>query len=186
MAHRTLVTGFLAFGGFDVNPSALLAQASGRPHELIEVAFAAADDFLDRAVSARDFDRILMLGVRGGGTRMEVERFARNHVGAAPDVRGEVRGPAAIEPGGPDFLGGTLLDHATEFSASDDAGSYLCNYVYYRALRRLPTTIQVGFVHVPPLDVVALDEQQRLLADFLRVVEAAPGSLRHPPPCWPT
>ena len=171
MPHRTLVTGFLAFDGFDVNPSALLARSCGRPHELIEVAFEAADEFLDRIVTAAGvYDRVLMLGVRGGGTRLEAERVARNFVGAAPDVRGHIRGPAPIEPGGPDVLRGTLFSPSTELPGSDDAGCYLCNYLYYRALRRLAGTY-VGFVHVPPLDVVPFDEQRRQLARLLQAVE---------------
>ncbi|HZN67403.1 MAG TPA: hypothetical protein VFB66_19095 [Tepidisphaeraceae bacterium] len=174
MNHRTLVTGFLAFEGFEVNPSALLARSSGRPHELIEVAFDAVEEFLDRlAVAAPDYDSVLMLGVRGGGTRIEVERVARNHVGASPDVRGQVIGPAPIEPAGPDALYGTLFPDDLHWPASHDAGCYLCNYVYYRALRRLPPTIRVGFGHVPPLNVVPLHEQQRDLSRLLELIDSA-------------
>ncbi len=174
MAHRTLVTGFLAFPGFDVNPSALLAQSCGRPYELIEVAFEAAEQFLDRLAASCDrYDRLLMLGVRGGGSRIEVERLARNQVGPSPDVRGRVLGPAAIDRDGPDVLPGTLYPGSTDWPASDDAGCYLCNYLYYRALRRLPSTVRIGFAHVPPLHVLPLDEQQRDLATLLQHLESA-------------
>src|SRR4051812_6908477 len=107
---RTFVTGFREFGGFAVNPSALLAESCGRPFELLEVSYAAVDEFLDRlATRAGAFDRLLMLGLRGRGTGMEVELFARNHVGEVPDVRGIVRGPAPIEPGGADALSSTMF-----------------------------------------------------------------------------
>jgi len=174
MNHRTLVTGFLAFEGFDVNPSALLAQSCALPYELIEVGFEAAEEFLDRLVAASPAcDRILMLGVRGGGSRIEIERVARNHVGPSPDVRGQVLGPGPIEPGGPDALYGTLFPDDLHWPASSDAGCYLCNYVYYRALRRLPPTIKVGFAHVPPLNVLALHEQQRDLSRLLELIDSA-------------
>jgi pyroglutamyl-peptidase len=175
MAYRTLVTGFLAFEGFPENPSALLAQSSGLPFELLEVSFAGVDDFLDRVQrSTERFDRLLMLGVRGRGTTIDLERVARNHVGAAPDVRGVVRGPAPIEPAAPDTLTTTLFD-ATQIgamSSSTDAGCYLCNYIYYRALRRLPGK-RVGFVHVPPLDAIPLDAQRWELARLIDAIERA-------------
>ena len=177
MTHRTLVTGFLAFQGFDVNPSALLAQSSGRPYELIDVSFDAAETFLERlAASHGAYDRVLMLGVRGSGALIEVERLARNHVGPELDVRGEVRGPGPIEPGAPATLPTTLFDPASTAatSFSDDAGCYLCNYIYYRALRRFPRS-RVGFVHVPPLDVVPLEAQQRHLASLLELVGCQPS-----------
>jgi pyroglutamyl-peptidase len=173
MAHRTLVTGFLAFDGFPVNPSALLAESSGRACELLEVSYAAADGFLDRlSVSAESFDQLLMLGVRGRGTTIDLERVARNHVGASPDVRGVVRGPGPIDPAAPDTLPTTLFDvtATSAMSYSTDAGCYLCNYLYYRALRRLPEK-RVGFVHVPPLDVLPFADQRRVLAGLIDLIE---------------
>lgn len=178
MPDRTLVTGFLAFGGFDVNPSALLAQSCGRPFELLEVSFAAADAFLDRVADDASFDRLVMIGVNARGTTIHLERTARNQVGDTPDVRGVVRGPAPVEPLGPAKLPTTLFDTTpalATFATSDDAGCYLCNYVYYRALRRLPGT-RVGFVHVPPLGVVSFDVQRRQLAALLDAVEAGDRS----------
>jgi pyrrolidone-carboxylate peptidase len=55
-------------------------------------------------------------------------------------------------------------------SSSADAGCYLCNYLYYRALRRLPGK-RVGFVHVPPLDVLPFEDQRRVLAGLIDRIE---------------
>ena len=177
MTGRTLVTGFLPFGGFSVNPSALLAESCGRTFELLEVSYAAVDAFLSSlAARAGSFDRLLMLGLRGNGTFINLERLARNHIGPSPDVRDVVRGPAPIEAGAPATLATTLFDPGIDLPVlrpSDDAGSYLCNYIYYRALRSFPTKA-VGFVHVPPLDVVPLETQRRELADLLERLEHPP------------
>src|SRR4051794_28815915 len=87
MRARTFVTGFTAFGGSASTPSAVLAESCGRPFELLKVSYAAVDEFLTRLASrANTFDRLLMLGLRGGGTAIEIERLARNHVGVEPDV----------------------------------------------------------------------------------------------------
>ena len=174
MRRRTFVTGFTQFGGFAVNPSALLAESCARPFELLEVSFAVVDDFLERLASRPEsFDRLLMLGLRAGGATIEAERLARNHVGDGPDVRGEIRGPGPVEPGGPKTLAGTLLndDRDARPAFSDDAGCYLCNYVYYRALRLLPDK-RVGFVHVPPQEVIPIDEQRTELALLLDAIES--------------
>jgi pyroglutamyl-peptidase len=179
MAPRVLVTGFLPFGEHAVNPSARLAESCGKPFEILEVSFAAVDDFLLRLASAQlPPDVLLMLGLRGGGIGIDVERIARNHVGTSPDMRGETRGPGPINPGGPDVLPTRLfhgLSLPQRFAPSDDAGCYLCNYVYYQALRRLPLAVRVGFVHVPPLDALPLEEQQRELHDLLQLIEVQPA-----------
>ena len=113
MARRTLVTGFLPFRGFSVNPSALLAQSCGRSFELLEVAYEAVDGWLDRIEAAGgEFDQLVMIGLRGDGNSFYLEQLARNEIGATPDVRGVVRGPGPIEPDGPAQVTGTLFDTA--------------------------------------------------------------------------
>jgi pyroglutamyl-peptidase len=180
MPHRTLITGFLAFGAFDVNPSALLAESCGRRHVLLEVAFDAVDRFVDE-IDPYSFDRLLMIGVGAHATAMQLECFARNFVGEMPDVRGKVLGPSFIEHGGPSSIHTTLWDPITPppvplgVHASDDAGSYLCNYAYYRALRRLAPEKHVGFLHVPPIEVLPIEQQHEVLARLLEHLEGEPG-----------
>ena len=52
-------------------------------------------------------------------------------------------------------------------SISDDPGRFLCNYVYYRSLQKVPTSV---FIHVPPLEVIDLDAQVRFVQSFLEIV----------------
>ena len=173
MSDRLLVTGFLPFGGFDVNPSALLSASCGRRHELIEVAFDAVDTFVDRIVSADGFDTLLMFGMRSrGATGFELERRALNVISPRPDTRHHVRGPAPIDPDGPPELASTLFTspQLPVGRFSDDAGRYLCNYAYYRALRALPNK-RIGFVHVPPIDVMPIEEQRDALKQLIHHVE---------------
>jgi pyrrolidone-carboxylate peptidase len=172
---RTLVTGFLAFGRFDTNPSALLAQSCDRRHQLIEVAFEAVDEFLDH-LNPLSFDRLLMLGVCGTSDRFRLECVARNIIGADPDVRLQIRGPGPIDPSAPPTLNTTLWASARVPAEliHHDAGCYLCNYAYFRALTRFPQK-QVGFCHVPPMEVMAIDNQRDLLRQLIDQIES-----RHP------
>lgn len=179
---RTLVTGFLAFGEFTVNPSALLAESSGRPFRLIEVAYGAADESIAQLDPA-NFERLLMIGVDGRASHMRLEQIARNRVGPRPDVRGfspcmGSETATALDPDAPDVLVGTLWQRFSALAAdtarrqvADDAGTYLCNYLYYRALARFGATHAVGFLHIPPVDRLALPVQQQVLQEILQVIE---------------
>lgn len=159
---RILVTGFGPFDGFEANPSEQLARDSGLPHRILPVSFQAVDEFLDE-LAADPPDMLLMLGVAGESERMRLECVARNFVGSYPDVDGRVFGPGPIDPTGPAALSGTLWKPELEsmshdFESSVDAGDYLCNYIYFRALQALPMT-RVGFLHVPPYHGITLDSQ---------------------------
>ncbi|MBC8106002.1 MAG: hypothetical protein H7Z14_05385 [Anaerolineae bacterium] len=176
-SDRTLVTGFLAFEGFDVNPSALLAEQCGRRFELIEVSYSAVDAFLDR-LDPDSFDRWLMLGVAGKSSRMRLEKFGRNVIGARSDVRGNVS-IDEIDPGCPTRIAGTMWQTPTfaiesnTRRPSDDAGDYLCNYIYYRGLRKFDGVgKQIGFLHVPPLERMSIETQLAELNDILREIES--------------
>ena len=95
-----------------------------------------------------------------------MEMFARNER-KGDDVRGhENLGP--IDDRGPLLLPSTLwtpelatdllLFAPREVATSLDAGTFLCNYLYYRGLERFPGK-RVGFLHVVMPGVVSLDRQ---------------------------
>ena len=172
---RTFVTGFGPFGSVTDNPSGRLAEGCGRPFEVLEVAYEAADAFLAR-LDPRSFDALLMLGVAVSRDRPTPELMARNWKGEVPDVRGKSL-PGPIEEGEPLLLEATLWEAGlvAELSvdpglfASMDAGSYLCNYLSYRALRRFPEK-RVGFLHVPPFEKVEQARQAEVLEKVLAAV----------------
>ena len=150
----------------------MLAEGCGRNHAVLEVAYDFVDAFL-RALDPADFDALLMLGVATGRDGMTPELFARNWRGETPDVRGKGQaGP--IEEGEPLLVESTLwnahllaeIEVSLGLRTSMDAGSYLCNYTSYRALRRFPDK-KVGFLHVPPFEKVPQERQAEILAKVL-------------------
>ena len=174
---RTFVTGFGSFGNVTDNPSGRLAASCGRPFQVLEVAYEAADAFLD-GFDPEGFDTLLMLGVAVSRDRVTPELYARNWRGETPDVRGSsLSGP--IEEGEPLLIESSLWNAhlVAELSlipgvfASMDAGHYLCNDLAYRALRRFPET-RVGFLHVPPFERVPQERQTEILAQILAAIEA--------------
>ncbi|MCW5943038.1 MAG: tRNA (adenosine(37)-N6)-threonylcarbamoyltransferase complex ATPase subunit type 1 TsaE [Fimbriimonadaceae bacterium] len=174
---RTIVTGFGPFGGVARNPSAWLAERSGRPHRVLEVSFCAVDAFL-ADLDPDSFDRLLMLGLAAGETdpRLRLESRAVNRVGKTPDVAGVVAGPGPIDPFAPPqrranlFIDRLAMD-TERWRVSVDAGDYLCNYALFRALGAFPDR-RIGFVHVPPEATWPLDNQLAAFSELLTEVES--------------
>jgi pyroglutamyl-peptidase len=176
MSERTLVTGFGPFLDVTDNPSAKLAEALDRPHKILEVSFQAAEDFLS-GLDLGKFDRLLMIGVAQGRAHLCAELFARNSYGSVSDVLGNVRS-GVIEEGQPLLLESTLFSNEAlaqvlvdrpHTRVSLDAGSYLCNFTYFKALTAIPQK-QIGFLHVPPFEKVAFEEQMETVRDILSAV----------------
>lgn len=161
---RLLVTGFGPFPGMPRNPSAALARrvaASPRWRVLgVEVecrilatAYSALATELDPAL-AEGPDAVLLIGVAGRSKRIRVERRATNRRSTLfPDVTGETA--VALASGrtaerrsriAPIKLLRLLCGHSLPAYISRDAGRYLCNAAYYRALA-LPRPVL--FIHVP-------------------------------------
>jgi len=152
-----LVTGFGPFNGVEENPSAWLAERSNVSFQVLEVSFRAVDAFLQHLAST-PHHRILLLGVHGRARIQHQEMFARNLVGPHADVLGETR-EGIME--GPPVVGSTLFRGKPPVSGMKltfDAGTYLCNYIYYQALLRLPDR-QFGFLHVPRFELMPAERQ---------------------------
>jgi pyroglutamyl-peptidase len=169
--RAVLVTGFGSFGEFEQNPTEVLA--CGCPtHHVLRVSFSAVDQFL-AGLDLPEGCIWVQLGVSAKAKKLTFELAARNQNGVSADVDGITK-PGEIEPGPPVLLG-TLWDQAIQdslpfdFEVSSDAGGYLCNYLYYRSLRRFPHA-RIGFLHVPPETIVPLAELKALLGETLAAV----------------
>ena len=163
---RVLVTGFEPFGGNEVNPSALIAEAL--EGVVLPVSFERAATALRGAIEEHEPDLVVCFGLAADRAAISVERFAHNlDEASTTDNSGKAGSGGPIDPDGPLALGSTLpVDaivaalraDAIPAEVSRDAGGYLCNHVFY-SLRRAGAN--GGFVHVPPLDTLPLDTQIR-------------------------
>ncbi|EJT01357.1 MULTISPECIES: pyroglutamyl-peptidase I [Rhizobium] len=179
---KALVTGFDAFAGLPFNPSEEILKSLRRhpPNDLFDLiefsvlptSYAGVDNWLERSLDlALDADLILMLGLSVSTDRLKLERFAINvaDCGVA-DNRGEVRSGVAIVDGGPraygtsvnlERVGAQLAVAGIPYCVSNNAGDYVCNYIYYRVLRRLDevaSTAKALFVHIPWAYPVTIQE----------------------------
>ncbi len=174
MNSRTLVTGFGPFGTVVKNPSACLAEACGAPHEVLAVSFDAVDRWI-ASFNSVAIDALLLMGVASGRSQVSLETTARNQIGSVPDVLGVDRRSAEIDAALPATLAGTLwsaqlLGQASgDLVVSHDAGTYLCNFIYFRALQSWPH-LRIGFLHVADFDAVSFARQSVILADLLQAI----------------
>jgi pyroglutamyl-peptidase len=175
---KVLIAGFGPFPGAPWNPSGRLAIALARRRrpalagiEITSHVFATAYASVDRDLHkllAQKPDVILIFGLAARRRHICIETRARNARSLVfPDVSGSRSDRAAIESGEQRELTGNApfarLLHAVRTTAfraalparlSRDAGRYLCNYAYWRALEHAHDNHPlVQFVHIPAVAV---------------------------------
>src|SRR5262249_18264490 len=168
-AVRVVIGGFGPFPGAPSNPSGRLAIALARRRRPalagIEIAshiFATAYDAVDRDLPkllARKPDVLLIFGLADRRRHICIETRARNARSILfPDASGWRPERAVIEPRQHALTGSAPLPRllnalrqtALPARFSRDAGAYLCNYAYWRALQSAPGGRPlVQFVHIP-------------------------------------
>jgi pyroglutamyl-peptidase len=171
---RILIAGFGRFPGAPVNPSGLIASRLAlRRRPALEGTHRAAHVFATRyadvdrdlpALLARETPAIVLLfGVATRARHLRIEERARNRVSVLfPDAGGFRPVMPAIAPGRTALRNARPIARLIRAARSTgvpavrsrNAGTYLCNYIYWRALeaaRRPGGPRLVAFVHVPPI-----------------------------------
>jgi len=166
-----LIAGFGRFPGAPYNPSAPLARAVARRRRpafadvrrivhIFETSYAAVDRDLPKLLTQHKPDIVLMFGLAGRTNFLRIETRARNARSVLfPDVSGYQPMEREIAPGQAPLRGNapfTRLFAASRASRtptrlSRDAGRYLCNYVYWRALEASRSGTLAQFIHIPPV-----------------------------------
>ena len=178
---RVLLTGFEPFGGSDVNSSwetaARVEQLAPIGVELVvlqlPVSFKRAGETVIEILQTKRPDVLVMLGQRGKGQSVDIERIAVNLMDSAnPDNDGYCPQEQLIQADGESAyfcnlpvkaLRDALLQRNMPAKVSNSAGLYVCNSTYYNALYEIDKqdlSAQAVFVHLPkisnefPLDLL--------------------------------
>lgn len=165
-----LITAFEPFGGENINPSWLAAEALNGSEiagaqivaRQLPVVFREVLPVLYAAMDELQPEIILALGQAGGRSDISVERIGINIDDARiPDNAGEQPIDEAIVADGPAGYFSTLpvkamvaamRDAGIPASVSHSAGTFTCNRVMYGLLHRLHrdgNRARGGFVHIP-------------------------------------
>jgi len=169
---RILITGFGPFPGAPYNPTMplvarllrlrrpALADVELSGH-IFPVTYRAVDRELPQLMAQRRPHALLMFGLATRTRHLRIETRARNAVTMLwPDAdhsrsrKGSIIGGADAMPFGPDTakLLRAALGTGIDARASRDAGSYLCNYLSWRAIEAVQNDDHLraaAFVHVP-------------------------------------
>ena len=198
-----VVTGFDRFGDLALNPTEAIVESlsnDARPTygdalrcTVLPTQYASAGKEIEDIVRDRRPSVILGLGVSSSRDVICPERFALNvDDSERADNAGFVRTGEEIEPGGPAAVATTaditavlqrLVDGKVRAKISNHAGTYVCNHVYYRALRTLErerVRSSCLFVHVPMPTAPAADvppEDQWSIQDMLQASRTILGEL---------
>lgn len=171
---RILVIGFGPFPGAPFNPSAKIVEALARRRRpalaeieltahVLQTVYAAVDRDLPKLFAAKH-DVVLMFGLAGRRRALCIETRARNACSVLfPDAGGHrpsdsviIRRVPSARKGNAPFaqLLSAARTSAVPSRLSRDAGRYLCNYAYWRALERVRSGRPlVAFVHVPAVRI---------------------------------
>lgn len=185
---RVLVSGFEAFGGASINPTAKLCELLQRaiagesaprslplPENLeirsilLPVTFDEAYLRLREEVDAFDPHAIVAFGQAGGRDAVELERIAINVIDAdIPDNKGALIQDRPVSENGAaaHFSSLPLRQILSELKQenipariSNTAGAYVCNFLFYRMMEENSGNHRrCGFVHVPYLPEQVMDK----------------------------
>ena len=171
---RILITGFGPFPGAPYNPTQPLVarllrlrrpafsnvELSGH---IFQVTYSTVDRELPELIARHRPHALLMFGLAGRTAHLRIETRARNAVTMLwPDAaQTRVRkGSIGLGPDAMQFGPHTLrllraaLGTGIDARPSRNAGSYLCNYLSWRAIEAVGTDDHLrraAFIHIPPL-----------------------------------
>lgn len=155
---RILVTAFEPFGGSDTNISQRVLDAiqADVTKLLLPVSFRRAPEVLNEAIEQFQPDVIIAMGQAAEGDKIRLERLAINMMDSAKgDNDGYLPAEELICPEAPLALKTSLpvkqlcadcINAGFPTKVSNSAGLYVCNCIYFEALRHTTNSL---FVHIP-------------------------------------
>ena len=185
---KIILTGFEPFGGSEMNSSWETAVRVGQlaPKDvcmetlLLPVSFERAGKMIREALREKRPDVLVMLGQRGKGESIDIERIAINMMDASnPDNDGYHPQEQTIVDGGEaayfsnlpmKTLRDALLHRGIPARVSNSAGLYVCNSAYYNALNEIydqGLSTKALFIHLP---IISEDFPIEMLTDAILAI----------------
>lgn len=191
--NTILITGFEPFGGDAINPTQLILDKLPSNigdffiHKiLLPVEFIGAPEKAINEYKKIKPQIMIMLGQAGGRSEITPELNAKNIMNARiPDNKGYQPIDEVIDPQGDEILHSTLpinkiVEEVNKIGipciASDHAGRYVCNTLFYRVLNENKGEVPTGFIHVPfikeqgHVPYLEFDEIYRAIIKIIEVV----------------
>ncbi len=165
---KILITAFDPFGGESINPSQeAVARIPGRIGDsqiiklTVPTSFARSFETVRSAIESENPNYVIMIGQAGGRTEITPERRALNQIDARiPDNDGCQPTGQKVRADAPEEYPSTLpveqfvkalSDSGLPARLSETAGTFVCNYLFFRVMDYLKNDshTKAGFVHIP-------------------------------------
>ena len=173
---KVLITAFGQFPGVEINPSELLLKQIEKcklPDTELTVCLLPVDyDYCESWISKvdKDYDLVIHIGVATKSEKNRVEIQAKNNSGKSVDIHGVAR-KGKINQNAVSHISSLLTfeflsqNQSLPLELSEDAGNYLCNFLYFSSLYKFRHK-KVIFYHIVPETIVSIDQQVDLFSWF--------------------
>jgi pyrrolidone-carboxylate peptidase len=143
----------------------------------LDVSWMKIDQFVT-SIAHEKFDLMIHLGVAINNSLMRIELNAKNNCKGI-DIFGKTPLNNRISMEGQDFntnidtiqLESFVQKHNRKVRFSEDAGAYLCNYIYYKSLELFSKKSKVLFIHIADVfynkEAVSIENQAELIEELL-------------------
>lgn len=184
---KILISSFGPFHNFENNPSELIMNEL--KHEfnfdlkksidwkVIPVTYKAVDALYNDNIINK-YNYIIHLGVATNFDKLRIEINAHNSI-SGNDIDGFEPGNQIINNGNEiissnfpfEVIDYILIKYKDEVVISDDAGRYLCNYIYYKSLYHFKNESKVIFIHIADFKnnnkALSIEIQKKIINDFV-------------------
>lgn len=170
---KITITAFEPFGGFSTNSSYIaLSKLNNLDVDRIFLPVSYPDAFVTLKETIKESNFIVLLGMAAKREKISIEERAKNILEfKIPDNNNQIITNRLIDENAPEFIYSKIdidnlisylnLDNELVYKSSD-AGSYICNYLYFKVLREF--NIPSIFIHIPNYQT---DEEFKQLDVFL-------------------
>ena len=149
---------------------------------LIPVTFSESFTTLQKKINEFNPDIVMCFGQAAGSESIQLESVALNSIDAdIPDNQGHQPQKEMINHLGElsylatlpiQGLDGALKDAGIPSRISNSAGTYVCNYLFYRLMETNQDTLRLcGFIHVPLLETMSLEDLKKALSVMLEYLD---------------
>lgn len=168
---KVLISGFEPFGGYSTNPTQEMVkylQNNKLDIENVEikaitlpVTYFESWDIFKKNIDSFQPDIVLAFGYAPSSSKIRLEKLARNFDGGYKDNLGKSHSGEIVKKGSNILKSKLSLEKLEEYlikkkfdiNITEDAGSYICNHLFYNLINHIKNrNIIGGFIHVPNIN----------------------------------
>jgi pyrrolidone-carboxylate peptidase len=119
---------------------------------------------------------LIHFGVHDGSSSLKLEKISKNFINDNIKYNQNIceEDPQSLECKlNIDFICKNMIEKGCNSTISEDAGTYLCNYIYYLSNKKFKENEDVYplFIHIPNLEIISLNDLYEIFLNFVLEVK---------------